>query len=154
MHRTLLLDNIRSLLNVGALFRTADGAGFDRVYLTGITPHPPRKEISKTALGAEEFVSWEYYRDPIEIIMTLRAQWVRIVALEQTPNSVSYLQLSQIEGDICLILGNEITGVDPEILALVDYTVEIPMLGQKQSLNVATAGGICMYEIVRAWLLN
>jgi 23S rRNA (guanosine2251-2'-O)-methyltransferase len=149
MHRTLLLDNIRSLLNVGALFRTADGAGFDRIYLTGITPHPPRKEISKTALGAEEFVSWEYYRDPLEILQTLRNQWTTLVALEQTAHSVNYTRLSEIKGNICLILGNEITGVDPNILALVDQAVEIPMLGQKQSLNVATAGGICMYEMVR-----
>jgi tRNA G18 (ribose-2'-O)-methylase SpoU len=74
MNYTILLNNIRSLLNVGALFRTADGAGFDRIYLTGITPHPPRKEISKTALGAEEFVSWEYYRDPLEIIKILKTQ--------------------------------------------------------------------------------
>ena len=108
MQKYLLLDNIRSLHNVGAIFRTADGAGFDRIYLTGITPHPPRKEISKTALGAEEWVSWEYYQDPLEIINILKLQNTQIVALEQSSTSVDYRALGDVTTDVCIILGNEI----------------------------------------------
>ena len=148
MQKYLLLDNIRSLHNVGAIFRTADGAGFDRIYLTGITPHPPRKEISKTALGAEEWVSWEYYQDPLEIINILKLQNTQIVALEQSSTSVDYRALGDVTTDVCIILGNEIEWVSQEILVLADATIEIPMLGRKQSLNVATAAGICMYELV------
>jgi tRNA G18 (ribose-2'-O)-methylase SpoU len=142
----LLLDDIRSLLNVGALFRTADGAGYDRVYLTGITPTPPRKEISKTALGAENFVSWEYYENPLEIVSILKQKGVSLICLEQTSKSIPYTELPELPST-CLILGNEISGVSPELRALADITIEIPMLGKKQSLNVATAGGICMYKI-------
>ncbi len=149
MQKYLLFDNIRSLHNVGAIFRTADGARFDRIYLTGITPHPPREEISKTALGAEEWVSWEYYQDPLEIINTLKLQNTQIIALEQSSTSVDYRALRDMTADVCIVLGNEIGGVSPEILALADTTIEIPMLGRKQSLNVATAAGICMYELVR-----
>jgi tRNA G18 (ribose-2'-O)-methylase SpoU len=100
----LLLDNIRSLQNVGALFRTADGAGFDMIYLTGITPTPPRKEISKTALGAESFVPWEWYEDPIRILTELKNRGVRIVALEQSPQSIPYTELAIGADSACLIL--------------------------------------------------
>lgn len=143
----LLLDSIRSLQNVGALFRTADGAGFEKVYLTGITPTPPRKEISKTALGAELFVPWEWYENPVEILAKLRADGVRIIALEQSPKSIPYTELPSFSGGSCLILGNEISGVSPKLMDFADVIIEIPMLGQKQSLNVGTAGGICMYRM-------
>lgn len=146
--RFLLLDNIRSLQNVGALFRTADGAGFDKIYLTGITPTPPRKEISKTALGAELSVSWEWYEDPLDILEELRQQGVHIVALEQSPRSIPYTEVSLGNRSVCLVLGNEISGVAPEILEYSETVIEIPMLGGKQSLNVGTAGGICMYKFL------
>jgi len=144
----LLLDSIRSLQNVGALFRTADGAGFSKVYLTGITPTPPRKEISKTALGAELFVPWEWYEDPVEILAKLRADGVRIIALEQSSKSIPYTELPAFPEGACLILGNEISGVSPGLMEFADVIIEIPMLGQKRSLNVGTAGGICMYRML------
>ncbi len=145
----ILLDNIRSILNVWAIFRTCDGAGFSRVYLTGFTPTPPREEISKTAIGAEAWIDWEYYENPMEIITRLQKEWVIIIALEQDERSVDFreLQISE-ERDICIVVGNEIWGVQKSILDIADYHVELPMLGKKQSLNVATAAGILMYRFV------
>ncbi len=147
--KILLLNNIRSILNVGALFRTCDGAGFEKIVLTGFTPTPPRKEISKTAIWAENFVAWEYYKDPLEYIKNLQSEGYQIFVLEQTPGSIDFHLISELKHEnICLILGNEIEGVQKEIIDISDYCVEIPMLGQKQSLNVATAGGICMYQFL------
>ncbi|MDD5376719.1 MAG: RNA methyltransferase [Candidatus Gracilibacteria bacterium] len=147
--KILLLDNIRSILNVGALFRTCDGAGFGKIVLTGFTPTPPRKEISKTAIGAENFVVWEYYKNPLEYIRSLKEQGYKIFVLEQTPGSIDFHAIASMDHeDICLILGNEIEGVQKELIDIADHCIEIPMLGQKQSLNVATAGGICMYQFL------
>lgn len=147
--KILLLDNIRSILNVGALFRTCDGAGFEKIVLTGFTPTPPRKEIAKTAIGAENFVAWEYYKDPMEYVRNLKKQGYRIFVLEQTEKSIDFHVIASMEHEkICLILGNEIEGVQKGLLDIADHCVEIPMLGQKQSLNVATAGGICMYQFL------
>jgi 23S rRNA (guanosine2251-2'-O)-methyltransferase len=145
--RAILLDNIRSLLNVGAIFRTADGAGYDRVYLTGVTPTPPRREISKTALGAEESVPWEYYRDATEIIDRLKAEGWKIVALEQTPESMDYRSYRpNADVNLCIVVGSETGGTAPEILARCDACVELPMHGIKKSLNVATSAGILLYS--------
>jgi len=145
--KILLLDNIRSILNVGALFRTCDGAGFEKIILTGFTPTPPRREIIKTAIGAENFVVWEYYKDPVEIARDLQTQDYKIFVLEQTAESIDFHEIADMEYEnICLILGNEIEWVKPELISIADHCIEIPMLGQKQSLNVATAGGICMYQ--------
>ncbi|MDD4530461.1 MAG: TrmH family RNA methyltransferase, partial [Candidatus Gracilibacteria bacterium] len=93
MKKYILLDNIRSLLNVGAIFRTVDGAGFDKVILTGFTPTPPRKEISKTAIGAEQYVDWEYYEDPTEILKELKKQGFKIITVEQTQKSIDFRKL-------------------------------------------------------------
>ena len=145
--KILLLDNIRSILNVGALFRTCDGAGFEKIILTGFTPTPPRREISKTAIGAENFVAWEYYKDPTQYIQDLQKLWYKIFVLEQTSKSIDFQEISPMKHEnICLILGNEIDGVQNKFINIADYCIEIPMRGQKQSLNVATAGGICMYQ--------
>lgn len=147
--KILLLDNIRSILNVGALFRTCDGAGFEKIILTGFTPTPPRKELSKTAIGAENFVAWEYYKNPLEYIRNLREKGYTIFVLEQTPESIDFKSVASMKHEnICLILGNEIEGVQKELISLAHHCIEIPMLGQKQSLNVATAGGICMYQFL------
>lgn len=149
MKKYILLDNIRSILNVGAIFRTCDGAGFDGVYLTGFTPTPPRKEISKTAIGAEQWINWEYYQDPLEIISQLRREGVRIIALEQDERSVDFRSSElSIDEDICIVVGNEIEGVNKAILDVADYHVEIPMCGRKQSLNVATSAGVLMYRFI------
>lgn len=144
----ILLDSIRSCLNVGAIIRTADWAWFDCIYLTGFTPTPPRKEISKTAIWAENFINWEYYNNPLEIIEKLKKDWCKIIVLELDKTSIDFRSVEKINSDICIVLGNEITWVNREIIKNADILVEIPMLWQKQSLNVATSAGILMYRFV------
>ncbi len=146
---TVLLDNIRSLYNVGSIFRTSDGGRIAKLILTGYTPHPPRKEISKTALGATETVPWEYVRDPVEAIESLKAEGTRICVLEHTSGSVPYHSVTKGEFPLCLVVGNEITGVSQEIIGRADLAVDIPMFGMKQSLNAAVAYGIALFEFVR-----
>ena len=150
MKKSFLLENIRSLQNVGAIFRTADGAGFDTVYLTGITGMPPRKEISKTALGAENHVAWEYYENPSVLLSDLKAQGVKIVVLEQDARSIDFRDFTPQDNEsYCIVVGNEIDGVSADTITLADIVLEIPMLGMKKSLNVATAGGILAYQFAR-----
>lgn len=144
----ILLDSIRSCLNVGAIMRTVDWAWFDSVYLTWFTPTPPRKEISKTAIWAEWFVNWEYYNNPLEIIDKLKNTWCKIIVLEQDKKSIDYKEVDNVNSDICIVLGNEITWVSRQIIDKADILTEIPMLWQKQSLNVATSAGILMYRFV------
>jgi tRNA G18 (ribose-2'-O)-methylase SpoU len=144
-----LLDDIRSLYNVGSMFRTADGARISKLFLCGYTPHPPRKEIEKTALGATQTVPWEYHKDPIPLISALKSQGIRICVLEHTDHSIPYFQLQKIDSPICLVVGNEITGVSNEVIQAADLAIDIPMYGMKQSLNAAIAFGIAIFEIVR-----
>ena len=144
----VLLDNIRSLYNVGSIFRTSDGARISKLILCGFTPHPPRKEIEKTALGATASVPWEYSKDPFVAISTLKANGVRICVLEHTDTSVPYYSLTKDNFPLCLIVGNEITGVSKEIIEHSDLAVDIPMFGMKQSLNAAVAYGITVFEFV------
>ncbi len=145
----LLLDNIRSLLNVWAIFRTCDWAWFDKIILTWFTPTPPRKDISKTAIWAENTVDWEYYEDPIEIITKLKNDWFKIITLEQTKNSIDLRNLKSEKNDnICLVVWNEISWVRKDIIDKSDIIVEIPMFWKKQSLNVATATGILLYRFI------
>lgn len=146
-----LLDNIRSLYNVGSVFRSADGALVKKLYLCGYTPRPPRKEIEKTALGATETVPWEYFKDPLDAVSVLREAGIRICVLEQTTKSVPYHAATRADFPICLVAGNEIAGVSPELVAAADMAVEIPMFGTKQSLNVAVAFGIALYDLVRVY---
>ncbi|MDD5213132.1 MAG: RNA methyltransferase [Candidatus Gracilibacteria bacterium] len=145
----ILLESIRSMQNVGAIFRNADGAGYHKLLLTGHTPTPPRSDISKTALGAEETIDWEYAEDAIAVVKDLKAKGFKIFAVELNDTSVDYRDFYKTDvGDICLIMGNEVKGVSQEMLALADYTVHIPMLGNKSSLNVSVAAGIVMYGFV------
>lgn len=144
-----LLDNIRSLYNVGSIFRTADGARLSRLILTGFTPHPPRKEIEKTALGATATVPWEYVRDGVEAVTALKREGIRICLVEQTDRSIPYHALSRRDFPLCLVIGNEITGISRELLPLADLSVDIPMFGMKQSLNAAVAFGITAFECVK-----
>jgi tRNA G18 (ribose-2'-O)-methylase SpoU len=145
-HIILLAHNVRSLWNVGSLFRTSDAFGVEKLILTGYTALPPRREISKTALSAEESVPWEHSDHPDEAIRRLRADGYSIVALEQTPESFPLEEYRPPER-ICLIVGHEVTGVDRQILALCDASVEIRMLGAKESLNVAVAAGVALYHL-------
>ncbi|HLD64251.1 MAG TPA: RNA methyltransferase [Candidatus Peribacteraceae bacterium] len=142
----LLVYNIRSLWNVGSLFRTADAFAVEKIYLTGYTAVPPRREISKTALGAEEWIPWEKHDDPLTVIRTLKDDGYRIVALEQTAESVD-LQKYQPPKRLCLVLGHEVLGVSKALLEAADDILMIPMHGQKESLNVAVAAGIALYQI-------
>jgi 23S rRNA (guanosine2251-2'-O)-methyltransferase len=143
---TLLAHNIRSLWNVGSLFRTCDCFGVEKLYLSGYTACPPRREISKTALGAEEWIPWEYEKDPREVIKQKKKEGYRVVALEITDGATSISDYQPPE-KICLILGHEVTGVPKELLALADDTVSIPMLGKKESLNVSVATGIALHTL-------
>ena len=148
----VLLDNVRSLYNVGALFRTADGAGIERLYLTGITGHPPNSAIATTALGAQETMSWEHHADPLGVVEQLRARHYEIAAVETSLHSVDLFDW-QPAFPVCLIFGHEVEGIRPELLEGCDTHVRIPMLGLKHSLNVATAGGVMLYELLRKYRL-
>jgi 23S rRNA (guanosine2251-2'-O)-methyltransferase len=146
-----MLDNIRSLYNVGSIFRTSDGALLQKLYLSGYTPAPPRKEIEKTALGSTESVPWEYVANPLDAISGLKSSGVKICVLEQTTRSIPYHNVQATEFPLCLVVGNELTGVSPEVIAAADMAVEIPMYGTKQSLNVAVAYGIALYGLLTIW---
>ncbi|MCX6155109.1 MAG: RNA methyltransferase [Candidatus Kapabacteria bacterium] len=146
---TVVLDNIRSLYNVGSIFRTCDSALVSELLLCGFTPFPPRKEIEKTALGAVDTVPWTYFQSTIEAIPYLKNKGNKIIAVEITDNLKKYNQLRSEDYPCALIFGNELTGIDDEILSLCDFSIEIPMYGVKHSLNVAVAVGIATYESIR-----
>jgi tRNA G18 (ribose-2'-O)-methylase SpoU len=143
----VILNSIRSNYNVGSIFRTSDGAMIEKLYLCGYTPHPPKKEILKTALGSTESVQWEYLKDPKEVILKMKKDGVKICALELTSKSFPYYKVTKNDFPLCLIVGNEITGVSQELIDLCDFSIEIPQYGIKQSLNVAVAYGISIFEL-------
>jgi tRNA G18 (ribose-2'-O)-methylase SpoU len=142
----LILPNIRSCHNVGAMFRTADATSVDQIFLVGYTPVPPRPEIDKVALGAETWMKWKPYKNLKVLIKNLKKKGVCIVALEKSDKSTD-LGKTDFSFPLALIVGNEVDGVDPDILKLCDRVVHIPMLGKKESLNVSIAAGIAMYTI-------
>lgn len=145
-HIVLLAHNVRSLWNVGAFFRTCDGLGVEKLFLTGYTGLPPRKEISKTAIGAEHVIPWEHSRDPMPIIEKLQKDGWQIVSLELTDSAVDLVDYKP-KNKVCLVVGHELTGVPEPILSASDAIVQIPMLGEKESLNVAVAAGIALYHL-------
>ena len=142
----VVLNNIRSLYNVGSIFRTADGIGIEKLYCCGITGIPPSNQISKTALGAEETVPWEYREQAVAVVRELKKKGYQIVLLEQTVSSVDYQEF-QPSAPVCLVVGNEITGVADELIQLSDKSIEIEMSGLKNSLNVTVAFGVVAYRI-------
>ena len=146
----LILDNIRSRENVGSIFRTADAAGVSKIYLCGITPIPPHEKISKTALGAETFVSWEYRKQTWRFLLELKNQnsKIKIIGLEQTKESVDIFKFKP-KFPLVLVVGNEVNGLSPQILKYCDKKISIPMYGKKESLNVAVAAGIALYQIIQ-----
>src|SRR5882724_1001964 len=148
----VLLDNVRSMYNVGAFFRTADAAAIEKLYLCGITGHPPKHAISKTALGADETVPWEHTWEPLPVVEKLRARGYELTAIETTVHAVDLFDWRP-RFPVCVVFGHEVEGVRPEISAMCDTHVRIPMLGRKHSLNVATAGGVVIYELLRKYLL-
>ena len=142
----VLVDNVRSLWNVGSIFRTADGCGVSRLVLTGITGYPPRREISKTALGAEQAVAWRYFADPLEALGRLRDEGFSPVALENSSRAVTVEALDW-PARVCLVIGNEVAGVSPVVLDGCEQHVRVPMHGVKSSLNVAVAFGVAAYQV-------
>ncbi len=145
--KAIILENIRSLNNVGAIIRTADGAWFDRVVCVGYTPTPPRKEISKTALGAENWVPWEYYEKIEDAIEVYRKLWCAIVVMEKNKKSTSLFELEK-NLSIALVMWNELEWVSETAQKMADHICHLPMLGKKESLNVAVAAWIGMYHSV------
>ncbi|PIE85818.1 RNA methyltransferase [Candidatus Gracilibacteria bacterium] len=146
--KIILLESIRSMQNVGAIFRNADGSGFDKLVLTGYTPYPPRNDISKTALGAENFINWEYFEDAEKYVRILKEKGYKIYSVELTENASDYRDLNNSkEEKVCLIMGNEVDGVSKPLLDLSDEVFFIPMRGKKESLNVSVAAGIVMYSL-------
>ena len=143
----VIAENVRSLYNVGSMFRTSDGALIEKLWLCGYTGFPPRKEIDKTALGSVETVPWENNPDTLSVIRKLKSEGYSIVSLEHTDSSVNYLE-AEYKFPLCIMLGNEVEGLSEEAVALSDAAVEIPMYGIKQSLNVSVAYGIIIYHII------
>lgn len=146
----VVLDSVRSMSNVGSIFRTCDGFAVEKLYLCGITAQPPHKEITKTALGATDSVDWEYHQDVVELVNQLKNDHYTVFLIEQTDNSIMLDQYQyQPQEKIAIILGNEVFGVDERLLPLCDGVIEIPQYGTKHSFNVTIAGGIVIWEIVK-----
>jgi tRNA G18 (ribose-2'-O)-methylase SpoU len=143
----LVLPDIRSTYNTGAFFRTADAAGVQRLYLTGITATPPHPHLLKVSLGAEQTVPWEYSPDALALLRELRDRGFSLIALEQTATSVDFRTVDYASR-VAVIVGNEVNGLAPELIAQADVIVHLPMRGSKESLNVSVAGGILLYHML------
>ena len=152
----LILDNIRSAHNVGAMFRTADGAGVELLYLVGITPKPTKKELyltdaektlKKTALGAEKTIPWKQVKTLPPLLRRLKKEGYTLLALEQAVGSVDYRTYQREGKKVAVVVGNEVSGIDPKNQALCDVVIELPMRGKKNSLNVSVATGIALYHL-------
>lgn len=145
---SVLLDNIRSAWNVGSIFRSADGFGFTHAYLCGITPTPENASVLRTSLGAEDTVTWSYHKDAVKLVRDLKKEGWQVWALEEDERAIPISTYSDSQSPVILIVGNEVTGVDPELLDLSDAIFHIPMRGEKTSFNVAIAFGIAAYELM------
>jgi len=151
----ILLDNVRSLHNVGSAFRTADAFRIEKIFLTGITGTPPHREIQKTALGATESVEWQYAEDPAAIAAQLKAEGYTIVIIEQTTESTPLQTfIPDPKKKYCIVFGNEVHGVSEEVITHGDLALEIPQTGTKHSLNISVCLGIVVWEIFRKISLN
>jgi tRNA G18 (ribose-2'-O)-methylase SpoU len=144
----IVLDNIRSLNNIGSVFRTADAFLVEKIYLCGICASPPNKEIHKTALGATESVDWEYFKNTKKVITKLKSENYKILSVEQTENSVMLNDFAPKKNEkYAIILGNEVKGVQQEIVDISDIVIEIPQFGTKHSINISVANGIVVWDI-------
>ncbi len=144
----IVLDNIRSLNNVGSVFRTADAFLVEKIYLCGITATPPHRDIQKTALGATDAVSWEYAEDAIALAHTLKEQGVKVCAIEQAEDAVMLDKFTPVKGErYAVVFGNEVKGVQQEIVSLSDTVLEIPQVGTKHSLNISVSAGVVIWDI-------
>jgi len=151
----VVLDNIRSQHNTGSVFRTADAFRVDGILLCGITATPPNREIQKTALGATESVSWKYHESTVEAIKELKSQGYIIIAAEQAVGSIAPEEFTPVSGlKYALIFGNEVMGVEDEVMNICDYCIEIPQTGTKHSLNVSVSAGILIWEIFKKYSIE
>ena len=149
----VVLENIRSAYNVGSVFRTADAFLIEAIYIIGYSAKPPHKEIKKTALGAEETVSWKYFKKTEDALEQLRSLGYKLYAVEQAVGSLELQAISQApDQKLAVVFGNEVTGVEQSTILLCDGCIEIPQLGMKHSLNIATAAGVVLWELVRVRL--
>ena len=144
----VVLDNIRSMHNVGSVFRTADAFLIEAILICGYTPQPPHRDINKTALGATETVDWLYFEQTTDAIIELKNKGYKVYAIEQVANSISLENITAVDTPTALVFGNEVEGVDNEVLKLVDASIEIPQLGMKHSLNISVAAGIVLWQFV------
>jgi len=143
----VVLDNVRSMHNIGSIFRTADGFAVEQIYLCGITAQPPHREIEKTALGATQSVSWVYFDTPMQAVDRLRADGYKIIAIEQAENSIMLNEFIPTATEkYALIFGNEVNGVSDEVMAKIDACIEIPQFGTKHSFNVVVSAGIVLWD--------
>jgi len=151
----VVLDNVRSMHNVGSVFRTADGFSIEKLYLCGITARPPHREIEKTALGATESVDWVHAEDTLDAIASLRAEGYQIIAIEQAKGStmLNTFQPAQ-DAKYALIFGNEVNGVSDEVMAQIDGCIEIPQFGTKHSFNIVISAGIVLWDFFAKLRLN
>jgi tRNA G18 (ribose-2'-O)-methylase SpoU len=146
----VVLDNVRSMHNVGSVFRTADAFLISGIWLCGYTPRPPHRDIHKTALGATETVEWKYAENTVAAIQALKQEGYKIFAVEQVEKSIPLHEFSSEKPiKMVVVFGNELTGVDPEVLKLCDGSIEIPQFGMKHSLNISVAAGIVLWEITK-----
>jgi 23S rRNA (guanosine2251-2'-O)-methyltransferase len=144
-----ILENVRSAYNVGSIFRTADAFLLEAIYICGYTAHPPHKEIKKTALGADETVSWKHFKHIDDALLELKKEGYTIYAVEQAENSLKLNEIDPLKGKIAVVFGNEVTGVEQSTIESCDGCLEIPQFGMKHSLNVSVAAGVVLWEVVR-----
>lgn len=147
---TIVLDNIRSAFNVGSIFRTSDAGAVDHIHLCGMTAHPPHKKLEKTALGAFEYVPWTYHERTTNCLRELGEQGIHRVAIEVTGEAVSMAEFNWPE-PVVIVFGNEVNGINNRVMKHCDSIVKIPMLGYKNSMNVATAYGVVLYDVLTKW---
>lgn len=143
----VILDNIRSLNNIGSVFRTSDAFLIEKIYLCGYTAQPPHREIQKTALGATESVDWEYKEDILEVVNLLQKNNIKVYAIEQAENSLMLNKFNPTNAKIAVVFGNEVEGVQQEVINLCDGVIEIPQLGTKHSLNISVSCGIILWDL-------
>ncbi len=143
----VVLDNVRSLNNIGSIFRTSDGLRVQKIYLCGITATPPHRDMHKTALGATESVEWEYVEDTVEVVKRLQQEGVHCAALEQAENSIMLQDFPKMNQPVAIVLGNEVKGVEQEVVDQCDSCIEIPQFGTKHSFNVSVSAGMCLWDL-------
>ncbi|GAB1308324.1 RNA methyltransferase [Urechidicola sp. KH5] len=146
----VILDNIRSLNNIGSVFRTSDAFVIEKIYLCGITAQPPHKEIHKTALGATESVNWEYVEDTVELVKKLQSEGVKVASIEQADNSTMLQDFQTTSNQTyAIVFGNEVKGVQQSVVSASDYCIEIPQFGTKHSLNISVSAGVVLWDLFK-----